>query len=82
MEKAKKLGIPELHLTAALLLVRNLRVNAIKEGLDPRATRIAIIYADMVDAYFANQKLNMPDMARLSEIAKDFFDETKKGRWP
>ena len=48
-EKAKALRIPERDLVRALILVRNLRAQAISEDLDPRATRIALIYADLVD---------------------------------
>ena len=74
-EKAKALGIPEKHLIRALTLVRNLRIQAIGEQLDPRATRIALIYAERVDRYFAQQQLTPDEMTRVHGIALELFQE-------
>jgi len=77
VEKARALGIPEKDLARALTLVRNLRAEAINLGLDPRATRIALIYANLVDYHFARQHLSLEDLAKLEEIAGDFYKEAQ-----
>ena len=81
-EKAVALGIPKKDLNAALLLVRNLRIQAIKRGLDPRATRIALIYAEITDRYHAEKRLSPKTLIRLSGIAVDLFNQTKKSLEP
>ena len=72
-EKAKALGIPERDLVRALVLVRDLRARAIAEDLDPRATRIALIYADLVDFHFAKQRLTTEQLQGLRVIAYEFY---------
>ena len=74
-EKAHALGIPESDLIRALTLVRNLRIQAIGEQLDPRATRIALIYAKMVDTHFAVRRLTHKTLAILDEIAREFYKD-------
>lgn len=74
---AKDLGIPEEDLYYALKLVRELRTRAIMGKVDPRATRIALIYANLVDRHEARKKLSTEEMNRLSEIAVELFNETK-----
>ena len=74
-EKAHALGIPESDLIRALTLVRNLRAQAINEGLDPRATRIALIYANKCDRHFAAKRLTPQDLVKLEGIAHSFFIE-------
>lgn len=76
MEKAKELGVNEVELTAALLLVREFRREAVDTNIDARALRIALLYAEMVDFYFARQKLNAEALEKLKEIARDLFLET------
>ena len=74
-EKAKALGIPERDLFRALVLVRNLRARVISEDLDPKATRIALIYAERVDSHFAQQHLTPEEMTKLHEIALELVEE-------
>jgi len=72
-EKARALGIPESHLTRALILVRNLRAQGLLEGIDPRALRIAILYLEKTDRYFCTKKLQPREMRALEDIAEEFF---------
>ena len=75
-KRLKKLRIPEAHVTRALLLIRNFRIQTIKEELDPRATRIAILFAEMSDTHFCTRKLHPVTMAALEQIARDYFNMT------
>jgi len=77
-EKARALGIPETDLTKAMILVRNLRVQAINLGLDRRATRIALIFANLVDYHFARKQLSLEELAKLEEIAGDLYSEARR----
>ena len=54
---AKDLGIPENDLYYALKLVREFRARVIMGRVDLRATRIALIYANLVDRDAAKKKL-------------------------
>ena len=78
MEKAKALGIPERDLTLAMTLVRDFRIRVITAGLDPRATRIAILFAELVDWHFASKRLAVEEMDKLREIAQDLFAQMRK----
>ena len=75
-KRLKKLGIPEVHVTRALLLIRNFRIQAIREELDPRATRIAILFAEKSDRHFCSKKLHPVTLAALEQIALDYFKMT------
>lgn len=77
-EKAVALGIPHAHLTRALWLVRQLRIRVLEEGLDPRATRIALMYAEITDRYHAEKRLSKRELIRLSGIAFELFNQTKR----
>jgi len=77
--KAKALGIPNRDLTRAMILVRDLRVKALREDLDPRATRIAIIFANLADLHFARQKLSPKDLEKLEEIARELYTQARVG---
>lgn len=77
-EKARALGIPDADLKRVLILVRNLRIQVIKEGLDPRATRIALIYANMADLHFAKKRLTEGELRVLADIAREFFDQVRR----
>jgi len=81
-EKAKALGIPERDLTLAMTLIRDFRIRAIKAGLDPRATRIAIIFANLSDYHFAKQRLSPEELAKLEEIARDLYAQVSGGKRP
>ena len=73
---AKDLGIPQNDLYYALKLVRELRTRVVTGRVDARATRIALIYANLVDRDEAKKKLTKEEMNQLSEIAVDLFNET------
>ena len=73
-ERAKALGIPEADLKRALILTRDLRVQAIREDLDPRATRIALLFAERCDRECAAEKLHPVMFAALESIAKDLYE--------
>lgn len=74
-EKARALGIPDGDLLRAMKLVRNLRVQVIKLDLDPRASRIAIIYLNLCDLHFAKQHLNRDELTALYEIARELYED-------
>ena len=74
VERAKALGIPEADLKRALILTRELRIQAIREGLDPRAIRIALLFIERCDRHFAVQKLHPVAIAALESIAKDLYE--------
>ena len=76
--KAKKLGIPEENLKQALVLIREFRIDALRLKLDPRATRIALIFGDLCDYHFAKDKLSTKDLTLLREIANDLFMGTRR----
>jgi len=76
LEMARKLGIKESHLKAALLLYRKARVAALTNRLDPRASRIAILYIEEVDRHLAQQKLTFKELNQLREIAHKLYEET------
>jgi len=75
-EKAHALGIREKDLKRALMLIRHLRATAYSDGIDPRATRIAILFALKCDTHFARQKISEAEMKTLEEIAEEFFQQT------
>ena len=74
-ETARALGISDKDLKRALILVRDLRIRAIREGLDPRATRIAIIFALKCDTHLAGRKLRPRELALLEAIAEELFQQ-------
>lgn len=79
-EKARALGIPSQDLLDALTLIRDLRHAAMKRNLDPRATRIALIFANLVDDYFAFKKLSREQLLDLEEIAATLYEEARPDR--
>lgn len=76
LEKAQRLGISKQDLEKALLLVRNLRLHALQQNIDPKATRIAILYLELTDRYYAKQKLNPTTLCKLTNIAHQLYQET------
>ena len=72
---AKVLGIPETDLTQAIVLIRELRIKAYYANLDPRATRIALLYAVKGDLEFAKDKLSERELKTLDDIAENIFRE-------
>ena len=69
LRKARKLGIPREHLRQALILARELRINALQLRLDPRATRIGLLFAERCDYHAATGKLSVGELSQLRDIA-------------
>lgn len=81
--KLKALGICPMDLSMALMLVRNLRITAIQDNIGPKAMRIAILFAELSDRHFMQQKLHPSEEAQLQKIAQHLFRTAKeihKGR--
>jgi hypothetical protein len=75
----KRMSEWEKHVMAALRLVRYLRLIAVLQRLDPRAVRVALKYALMVDTYLSKQHgLTSEEDRQLTEIAEDLFKKTPK----
>jgi hypothetical protein len=66
-------------LTAAFMLVRELRYKALRQGLDPRATRVAIKCMLMIDTKAAKESwLTDSEDLQLDEIAQKLFMDMLK----
>lgn len=65
----------EEHLKAALLLVRDFRAKALAADLDPRAVRVALKYALLVDDKFMKDHLSLEEEQKITQIAQMLFDE-------
>lgn len=74
--RAKELGISVHSIELALTLVRDLRTRVLEWGIDPRATRIALIYANKVDFHEARKKLSEKELVDLEHIADEYFQVT------
>jgi len=72
-ERAHALGIPDRDLTRALSLLRSFRASALADKLDPRATRIALIYGLLCDTHFARQRINQGELLELTRIAEELY---------
>jgi len=75
--KLKALGICPMDLKEAIILVRDFRIQVIKAGIGPKATRIAILFAELTDRYFAQKKLTGAELTDLHRIAKALFKISK-----
>jgi len=75
--KLAALGISTTDLKKALLMIRDFRIQAVTSGIDPRAVRIALLFAEISDRHFAQQKLTGQEMEELHRIAKDLFNHAK-----
>jgi len=78
LELASQLGISQADLKSAIFLIRDLRHKAHQQGLNPRATRIAILYLERVDKGHAEAKLSFKEMNKLREIANRLYEETRQ----
>ena len=73
----------EKHLKSALLLIRDLRLKAVLHSLDPRAVRVALKLALLIDTHLAKQRgLTDEEDRQLSEIAEDLFKKGLEGGEP
>ena len=67
------------HLNSALLLIRNLRYQALVQGIDPRALRVALKYCMLVDTHLSKKHgLTKEQDKELTETARQLFHKTKK----
>lgn len=67
----------EEHLRRALLLERERRLQAIRLHLDPRATRVSLKYALLVDNYVSKEHgLTEKEDKQLDEMAQQLFNDT------
>jgi len=78
--KLKALGICPMDLKEALILVRDFRIQVVKAGIGPKATRIAILFAELADRHFAQQKLTGAELTELHLIAEALFEISKGNR--
>ena len=76
--KLKALGICPMDLKTAMILVRDMRIKAIEANIDPKATRIALLFAELTDRHFCQQKLHPTEMTQLHIIARTLFNLAKK----
>jgi len=76
MPSIKSITVDEDEVKRALLLVRSLRLKALEQGIDPRAIRIALAYANLVDRYFARTKLTEQEVDALEDYAMTLFMKT------
>lgn len=71
----------EIHLKAALLLVRDLRIQAVMRGIDPRTLRVALKYALIVDTHCMQERgLTQEEEQKLTAIAEALFRQTPQIR--
>ena len=77
-ERARQMGIRDGDIKKAMLLVRELRIKAIQRGLDPRATRIAILFAEKCDREWAAKSLHPTAMVALDSIAEELYQLARR----
>ena len=68
----------ELDLRSALLKIRALRLEWFQGRRDPRALRVALKFAILVDDFFALKQLSLEEETGLNSMAVYFFEEAKK----
>ena len=66
----------ETHLKAALLLVQEFRYKAVIQMLDPRAVRVALKYALLVDDFISKHGLSTDEDKRLTLLARKLLNAT------
>lgn len=88
VDRLTALGIPEADVKKALLLVRDLRLSAIADSIDPRAMRFAILFAEKVDTAEAYGRIKareeielMAVSSRLAMMHQDAGEDGKKLDW-
>ena len=78
--KLKALGICPMDLKAAIILMRDLKIRIIKADIPPKATRIALLFTELADRYYAQQKLTATEMKEIQQIAEALFKISKENR--
>lgn len=76
-KRVQQLGISK-DLKEALLMVQDFQVEAVRRGLDPRATRIALLFAVKCDAENAEKKLHPVGLAALESIAEELYQMSRR----
>jgi len=74
----KSVTVDEDEIKRALLLVTSLRLKALEQEIDPRATLIALAYANLAERYLARTKLTEQEVKALEDYAMTHFMETLK----
>jgi len=64
--------IPATDLKLALLYIRNFRRDMSRANVDPRAVRVALKFALMVDNIFASRHLTREQDAALTRLAREW----------
>lgn len=77
-DRLKALGIRPIDIRQALILLRDFRIYILKASINPKATRIAILFTELADRHFAQQKLTAAEMKELQEIAEALFKISKE----
>ena len=77
-DRALEIGIPKRDLKRALVLMRDVQITAVREGLDARAFRVALLFGLKCDTHFCKQRLSESDMKVLEEIAESYYQMVKK----
>ena len=77
-ERARQMGISDSALKRAMLLVRDLRIKAVQRGIDPRAVRIALLFAEKCDREWAAKKLHPTAMVALDTIAEELYQLARR----
>jgi len=69
----------ENELLAAVTLIRDFRLKVVIQDIDPRAARVALKWALMIDDYLAKKHgLTEEEDQKLTEIAEKLFRDTPK----
>ncbi|MBA7646855.1 hypothetical protein ES703_54621 [subsurface metagenome] len=75
--KLKALGICPSDLKDPIIWIRNFRIQVVKAGTDPKATRIALLFAELADRDVAQEILTAAEMKELQEIAQGLYEIAK-----
>jgi len=72
-EQARRLGIPLEHIALIAARLRDIREEAVKLGIDPRAFRVALLVALKIDTYWARRLKFEWELSLLNWIAEELF---------
>lgn len=75
--KLKALGICPMDLSKAIALIGEFLIQVRKANIDPKATRIALLFEELTDREVAQEKLSTLDMIELQQIAQDLYEIAK-----
>jgi len=72
-ERAKRHGIPPEQIALIAARLRDIRAEAVKLGIDPRAFRVALLVALKIDTYWARRLKFERELSLLDGIAEEFY---------